>query len=194
MAPEGTGATRGSQDAFRRVRRQFGHFESESGSCQRPCCGWILDRPPTLVDTSRENLFPACGRTARCIIPIDMPARTPRQIIDQAVAENRFGERLLYGMACAFAGIGLFVLIWAAINRLAVIAVTGSISTALFWPAVKSARQTRKENIAIRLLEAPLSRADTAKEAAEMVRQFFHELMLDSESVRAKSKAALRSS
>jgi len=121
----------------------------------------------------------------------DMPARTPRQVIDQAVAENRFGERLLYGMACAFVVIGLFVLVWAAINRLPVIAAAGSIATALFWPAVKSARQTRKESIAIRLLEAPLTRADTAKEAADMLWQFFDGLMLEKQSaVRASSKPA----
>jgi hypothetical protein len=119
-----------------------------------------------------------------------MQVRTPRQIIDQAVAENRLGERLLYVMACAFATVGLLVLAWAAINRLPLIAVAGSISTSLFWPAAKSARQTRKESIAIRLLEAPLSRADTATEAAEMLRQLFDELMLDRQGTERKKGTA----
>ena len=143
-----------------------------------------------------------CTRSSGDFVPVgqvtlfvyhttDMQARTPRQIIDQAVEENRFGERLLYVMACAFAVVGLLVLVWAAINRLPVIAVAGSISTSLFWPAAKSARQTRKESVAIRLLEAPLSRADTAREAAEMPQQLFDELMQERQSVeRTKGKTA----
>jgi hypothetical protein len=108
-----------------------------------------------------------------------MRARTPREVIDQAIAENRFGERLLYGMAVAFAAIGLLVLVWAAVTREPVVAVAGSISSYLFWPAAKFARQTRKESIAIRLLEATLSRADTAAEAARMLGRLFDELMLE---------------
>jgi hypothetical protein len=42
-----------------------------------------------------------------------------------------------------------------------------------------SARRTRKESLAIRLLEAPLSRADTAKDAAETLRRFFGQLLGD---------------
>ena len=120
-----------------------------------------------------------------------MAVRTPRQVIDQAVAENRFGERLLYGMACAFAAVGLFVLIWAAINRLSIVALAGSGASALFWPAVNSARKTRKESVAIRLLEVPLSRAETAAQAADMLKNVYDELMLEKQpKARAKEKAA----
>lgn len=120
-----------------------------------------------------------------------MPARTAREVIDQAVAENLFGERLLYGMAFAFAVAGLFVLVWAAIHRLPVIAVTGCVSSYLFWPAVNSARKTRKESVAIRLLEVPLSRADTAREAAEMLqRQFLKQMSEKQAAGRTKSKVA----
>jgi hypothetical protein len=119
-----------------------------------------------------------------------MAPRTPRQVIDDAVSENRFGERLLYFMTLTFAVIGLFLLSWAAINRLPIVAAVGCVSSYLFWPAMKSARQTRKESVAIRLLEAPLGRADTAKEAADMLRQVFDKLMLEKKSEeRAKSKA-----
>jgi len=52
----------------------------------------------------------------------------------------------------------------------------GTLASGLFWPAMNSARRTRKESVAIRLLEAPLSRADTAKEAAEMLQHLFHEI------------------
>jgi hypothetical protein len=52
----------------------------------------------------------------------------------------------------------------------------------LFWPSMSSARRIRKENIAIRLLEAPLSRADTAKEAAQMLHKLVGDVMADKRS------------
>lgn len=107
-----------------------------------------------------------------------MRSRTPREVIDQAIEENRFGERVLYLLACVFGIIGVLMLAAAAWSRLPWVGGVGGISTALCWPAVASARQTRKESIMIRLLEAPLSRADTAQQAAQMIQQLFSELML----------------
>lgn len=106
--------------------------------------------------------------------------RTAKEIIDEAISENRFGERLLYGFAIAFVSVGLSVLIWGAMTRAPMISLAGAISSGFFWPAMRSARQTRKESIAIRLLEAPLSRADTAREAAEMLHRLFDELFRSS--------------
>jgi hypothetical protein len=105
--------------------------------------------------------------------------RTALEVINQAISENKLGERLLYGFAVAFATIGLFVIVWAAINRSNIVSVVGLLTSALFWPAMSSVRRTRKENIAIRLLETPLSRADTAKDAAEMLQQLFQEIFGD---------------
>jgi hypothetical protein len=113
-------------------------------------------------------------------------------VIDKAIEENRFGERLLYCLAAGFACVGLLVLVWAAINREGIIAIAGSVASSLFWPAVRSARQTRKESIAIRLLEAPLSRVDTSQEAAEMLHMFFLNLMLDRVGKAAAAKAGGR--
>lgn len=105
--------------------------------------------------------------------------RTAGEVIDQAIAENKAGERLLYGFAIAFVAVGLSGLVWAITNRETVLAVIGLLTSALFWPAMSSVRRTRKESIAIRLLEAPLSRADTAKEAAEMLQRLFQEIFHD---------------
>ena len=100
-------------------------------------------------------------------------ARTARQVIDQAIRENRFGERLLYAFAIVFVSAGLFALIFGVLWREGSVAVAGGIAAALFWPAMTQARQIRRENIAVRLLEEPLSRADTAKEAADAIRNAF---------------------
>lgn len=108
-----------------------------------------------------------------------MEPRTAREVIDQAIKENRVGQWLLYSFACVFVIVGLSVLVFGMIIREPIIALTGCISSGLFWPAMNSARRTRKESIAIRLLEAPLSRADTAKEASEMLHRLFDEIFRD---------------
>ncbi len=119
-----------------------------------------------------------------------MAARTPRQIIDQAVKENRYSAYLVYGMASVFALVGVGVLVWAVLNRAPVLGLAGSLPTALFWPAVNCARQTRKENVAIRLLEAPLSHAESAKEAADILGRVYADLMLEKPSPTVKEQSA----
>jgi hypothetical protein len=111
----------------------------------------------------------------------DETIRTAREVIDQAISENKTGERLLYGFAAAFVTVGLSVLIWAIADKEAIFAVVGVLTSSLFWPAMNSVRRTRKEGVAIRLLEAPLSRADTAREASEMLQHLFHEVFRDKE-------------
>ena len=71
------------------------------------------------------------------------------------------------------------MLVWSALHTQPVTALAGSGCTALFWPAMQLARKTRKENIALRLLEAPLSRAPTAIAAAEMLQQLFLDMFRD---------------
>jgi hypothetical protein len=99
--------------------------------------------------------------------------RTAKQIIDQAVAENRSAERLLYAFAILVVSTGAFALVWGVVTSQGVAAVAGAIASSLFLPAMSQARQTRRESVAIRLLEAPLSRATTSHEAAAMLTEFF---------------------
>lgn len=105
--------------------------------------------------------------------------RTAKAVIDQAITDNRVSEWLLYSFAVLFVLVGLFALIWGVFKGEAISTIAGFASTTLFWPAMTSARRTRKENIAIRLLEAPLSRADTAKEAADMLHKLVKEILTD---------------
>jgi hypothetical protein len=99
--------------------------------------------------------------------------RSAQQLIDQAIAENRLGERLCYILVVVFVVIGIGVIIWGASAGQGVVSIAGSIASLLFWPAMREARQIRKENMAIRLLEDPLSRAETAEEAARALRDAF---------------------
>jgi hypothetical protein len=101
--------------------------------------------------------------------------RSAREVIDQAIRENRAGEILLYIFATAAASIGLFVMVWSAMIREPLSALAGSVCTGLYWPAMRMAKQIRKENIMIRMLEAPLSKATTARAAANALAQVFVE-------------------
>src|SRR5262249_49367864 len=99
--------------------------------------------------------------------------RTAREVIDQAIRENRAREWLCYLFAIVFFVVGVAVILWGAIAGQGTVSVAGSIATILFWPALREARQIRKENMAIRLLEVPLSMAGTGKAAAEALREAF---------------------
>jgi hypothetical protein len=101
--------------------------------------------------------------------------RTAKEVIDQAIQDNRFDKWLLYGFAVAFGAVGLTVLLWSVWKGEAIVAVCGSITTGLFWPAARMAERLRKQNLAIRLMEHPLSKTETAEEAARVLQQFFTE-------------------
>jgi hypothetical protein len=104
--------------------------------------------------------------------------RTAKDVIDQAIRENKSVERLLYVLCSAATGIGLFVLVLAAVQRQPIVALASSIPISLLWPAIRFTKDTRKENIALRLLEVPLSRAQTATAAAETLKHLFLDIFL----------------
>jgi hypothetical protein len=106
--------------------------------------------------------------------------RTAHQVINDAIMENRIAEWIMYGFATAFVITGIALLILGSIKDNTFTGALGGVSSLLFWPSMTAARRVRKENIAIRLLEAPLGRADTAKEAAEMLRHLVSEVLSDS--------------
>ncbi len=99
--------------------------------------------------------------------------RSPKQVIDQAILDNKSGERLLYLYSVSIALVGLAVLGWGIYKESNVLPIVGACMSGLLIPAVRLARSIRRENIAIRLLEAPLSLAETATEAASTLNQFF---------------------
>jgi hypothetical protein len=99
--------------------------------------------------------------------------RTAREVIDQAIYENRAGESLCYVFAIVFVLVGVVVIVWGAAVSQGLVSLAGSIASILFWPAMREARQIRKENMAIRMLEVPLSMAGTGKAAAEALREAF---------------------
>jgi hypothetical protein len=105
-------------------------------------------------------------------------ARTTQEVIDQAIRENRRWELLLVFFAALFVSIGAFAIIWSLLKGQLMGGVAGAIESTLFWPASSLASRTRKDNIMLRMLEVPLSKAKTSMEAAEMLQRVFEEHFL----------------
>lgn len=105
--------------------------------------------------------------------------RSAREIIDEAIRENRAGEWITYGIAIVCVLVGVAAIIAGIVLDQGLVTLAGAIASALFWPAMEAARKTRRENLSIRLLEAPLSRAETATEAADALRKVFYNTFTD---------------
>ncbi len=105
--------------------------------------------------------------------PSPQTIRPARELIDQAIGENRFNERLLYAFAILFVVIGAFAICWSIVVNVGLATIAGSVSSILFWPAMQMARRIREQNIALRMLEVPLDRSQTAEEASRLLRDFF---------------------
>ena len=99
--------------------------------------------------------------------------RTATEVINQAIHENQLGLHLLYVLACLLVIVGSIVILTGVFTKSAIVTIAGCVASALFIPAMSYARIIRRENVALRLLEAPLSRTDTAKETAEVIRDYF---------------------
>lgn len=140
--------------------------------------GWTENVIPDRDRYSTTNVTQNADRQHVESVRVDTNhARSTSEVIDRAIAENRIGERLLYFSAFIFITTGLAILIWAIRSQQPLMGLLGVLTSSLFWPALSSIRRTRKENLSIRLLEAALSRADTAKDAADALSQFFKDSM-----------------
>jgi hypothetical protein len=106
--------------------------------------------------------------------------RSAKLVIDQAIRENRSWEWL-----CFLAAIGLILIGIAAIVRAmlveqeTVVTVVGGLANVIFWPALAMGQRVRKENLAVRLLEVPLSKAATEEAAANMLREMFIQIFVE---------------
>jgi len=99
--------------------------------------------------------------------------RTAREIINQAIAENRVPEFMLYGYAYLFVFTGEALIALAIYDRSSVVAIAGVALNGLAWPAYRATRAIRAENLMLRMLEVPLMKARTADEAATMLTEMF---------------------
>lgn len=95
--------------------------------------------------------------------------RTVREVIDQAIRENRPNEYLLYAFATLLFLAGLALLVASAFWEKWIPCVAGTLAQALCLPPMLLAKRIRKENMSIRLLEAALTKAETADDALRAI-------------------------
>jgi len=78
-----------------------------------------------------------------------------------------------YGLVITFVLVGVVVIGSGAYHGNGLVALSGSVASALFWPALRYAIAIRRENMAIRLLELALTHAKTAEQAAKAIKDAF---------------------
>jgi len=101
--------------------------------------------------------------------------RMARAVIDAALKENRPWEQLCYWIIVASVVAGILVLLIGAwVGSIATMFATSTMGV-FIWPALRASIEYRKENMAMRLMELPLSRAATADQAADAISVVFTE-------------------
>lgn len=107
--------------------------------------------------------------------------RTAKQVIDQAIRDNRRWEVLCFVSAAALLLIGVAVVGRAIVaDQSNVVTVVGGLMNLLVWPTLRMGQRIRKENMAMRLLEVPLGKATTEQAAADMLRDMFVQIFVNS--------------
>jgi len=99
--------------------------------------------------------------------------RTAEDTISQAIAENPLPEYLLYGFAAVFVVTGEILIWWSIQHGSGLGALGGAALNGFVWPAFRQTRELRQQNLMLRMLEIPLSKAKTADEAANMLTEAF---------------------
>ena len=102
-----------------------------------------------------------------------MEKRSPKDVIDQAIREGRTGLLLAYLSIVVSLTFGVGGLVQASVSQQPLVAVIGGVLSICIWPSMSYALQVRRETIALRLLEIPLSQTRTAEEAAKLLQDFF---------------------
>lgn len=99
--------------------------------------------------------------------------RSPKEVIDDAIADNRWWERTCFALVVLFVASGLTTLTVGIMKEKDTLAVTGGGITALFLPAMWFARGLRERNMRIRASEIPFALAKTTEEARAIWRDTF---------------------
>jgi len=104
--------------------------------------------------------------------PSERP-RTPGEVIDLAIAENKRWDWLCFGLVIAFATVGLVAIGYGAATNQQWTTIGGSVASVIFWPTLYYALGVWRSNTALRVLEASLSDPKEAKETFAALRAVY---------------------
>lgn len=99
--------------------------------------------------------------------------RPAKEIIDAAIEDNRWWERLCFGVILVCLAVGVAGAVVGMVKGDGLISLFGSAFAALFWPALRYTVGVRRDNIRIRLYEIALARAETSEQMAAILREIF---------------------
>jgi heme A synthase len=100
-------------------------------------------------------------------------ARSAEQVIDAAITDNRWWERLCYFIVLVCVLIGATAVVAGVIRNNEALSLSGTGFAALFWPALSYANRVRREKVRIRLYELALAKAKTADDLARTLELVF---------------------
>ena len=104
--------------------------------------------------------MPACGEEDK---------RSSKEVIDTALRENRRAEALCFVGSAGMVLSGVLAMVLSVIKENSVGIYAGGALTTLLFPALAITISIRSNNLRIRLLEVPLAKAKSAKEAADII-------------------------
>jgi len=100
--------------------------------------------------------------------------RTAKEVIDELLKENHRWERIFNIVICAFLGVFAGVVVAALMNcRGDVLSIACGAANFIILSSLAYVWRIRRENMATRLLEIPLSKAETSEKAAEMIQEMY---------------------
>ena len=95
--------------------------------------------------------------------------RSAKAVIDAALAENRFWEYTCFGLIVAFALVAVGALVTAVVRGEWTFVAGGLGASGIVWRSLEHAMLIRRQNVATRLIEVPLSKATTVDEASRIL-------------------------
>lgn len=102
-----------------------------------------------------------------------MARRTERDVIDDAIREGRTGTRIAYASIIVGVVGAVAAIVQAIVTEQWLWTVGSGVTAVWLWPCFRFAQRIRNQSLAIRLLEIPLSKAESSEEAAKVLVSFF---------------------
>jgi hypothetical protein len=99
--------------------------------------------------------------------------RTPQELIDGAISENKKWDWLCFVLVCILSLLAIGGIVYGTIQNQWTAGVGAGVATLGFWPCLQYVREVRRENVALRVLEASLSDPKEAKATFETLRRVY---------------------